>query len=72
MIEYRQSNEKDCLELGNKSQYAIEYADLTAVVIHGQTPDEANNVVGKMQHWTEVQRKPQLSAISKRLCELQE
>lgn len=65
-------NDKPCLDLGDKSQYEIEYADLTAVVIHAQTPDEANSVVVKTQHWTEEQRKPLLSAISKRLCELQE
>ena len=65
-------NDKPCLDLGDKTQYEIEYADLTAVVIHAQTPDEANSVVVKTQHWTEEQRKPLLSAISKRLCELQE
>lgn len=65
-------NDKPCLYLGDKSQYEIEYADLTAVVIHAKTPDEANSVVVKTQHWTEEQRKPLLSAISKRLCELQE
>ncbi|MDF2417262.1 hypothetical protein GWP85_06985 [Acinetobacter beijerinckii] len=65
-------NDKPCLDIGNKSQYEIEYADLTAVVIHAQTPDEANSVVVKTQHWTEEQRKPLLSAISKRLGELQE
>lgn len=65
-------NDKPCSDVGNKSQYEIEYADLTAVVIHAQTPDEANSVVVKTQHWTEEQRKPLLSAISKRLCELQE
>lgn len=65
-------NDKPCLDLGDKSKYEIEYADLTAVVIHAQTPDEANSVVVKTQHWTEEQRKPLLSAISKRLCELQE
>ncbi|ENW05708.1 hypothetical protein [Acinetobacter beijerinckii] len=65
-------NDKPCLDLGDKTQYEIEYADLTAVVIHAQSPDEANSVVVKTQHWTEEQRKPLLSAISKRLCELQE
>ncbi|UTO20565.1 hypothetical protein NGC85_05655 [Acinetobacter sp. Z1] len=65
-------NDKPCLDLSDKSHYEIEYADLSAVVIHAQTPDEANSVVVKTQHWTEEQRKPLLSAISKRLCELQE
>ncbi|MCE1270162.1 MAG: hypothetical protein LWW88_01080 [Acinetobacter sp.] len=65
-------NDKPYLDLGNKSQYEIEYADLSAVVIHAQSSDEANSVVEKTHHWTTDQRKPLLSLISKRLCELQE
>lgn len=64
-------NDKPYLDLGNKSQYEIEYADLSAVVIHAQSSDEANSVVEKTHHWTTDQRKPLLSLISKRLCELQ-
>lgn len=65
-------NDKPYLDLGNKSQYEIEYADLSAVVIHAQSSDEANSVVEKTHHWTTDQRNPLLSLISKRLCELQE
>lgn len=65
-------NDKPYLDLGNKSQYEIEYADLSAVVIHAQSSDEANSVVEKTHHWTTEQRTPLLSLISKRLCELQE
>ena len=65
-------NDKPYLDLGNKSQYEIEYADLSAVVIHAQSSDEANSVVEKTHHWTTDQRTPLLSLISKRLCELQE
>lgn len=65
-------NDKPYLDLGNKSQYEIEYADLSAVVIHAQSSDEANSVVEKTHHWTTEQRNPLLSLISKRLCELQE
>ena len=65
-------NDKPYLDLGDKSQYEIEYADLVAVVIHAESPEEANSVVEKTHHWTKEQRKPLLSAISKRLCELQE
>ena len=65
-------NDKPYLDLGNKSQYEIEYADLSAVVIHAQSSDEANSVVEKTHHWTTDQRNPPLSLISKRLCELQE
>lgn len=64
-------NDKPYLDLGNKSQYEIEYADLSAIVIHAQSSDEANSVVEKTHHWTTDQRKPLLSLISKRLCELQ-
>ena len=65
-------NDKPYLDLGNKSQYEIEYADLSAVVIHAQSSDEANSVVEKTHHWSTEQRTPLLSLISKRLCELQE
>ena len=65
-------NDKPHLDLGNKSQYEIEYADLSAAVIHAQSSDEANSVVEKTHHWTTDQRTPLLSLISKRLCELQE
>jgi hypothetical protein len=51
-------NDKPYLDLGNKSQYEIEYADLSAVVIHAQSSDEANSVVEKTHHWTTDQRNP--------------
>ncbi|MDH0032049.1 MULTISPECIES: hypothetical protein [unclassified Acinetobacter] len=65
-------NDKPYLDVGDKSQYEIEYADLMAVVIHAESPEEANSVVEKTHHWTIEQRAPLLSEISKRLCQIQD
>ncbi|WP_312970098.1 hypothetical protein [Acinetobacter gerneri] len=58
------------LDIGKKSKYEIEFADLHAVVMHAETPAEANDVIGRTQHWTEEQRKPLIVEISKKLADL--
>ncbi len=64
-------NDKPCPETDSKTHwYGTELADLIAIVNNAKTIDEANSVIGKTQYWTEEQRLPLVTAIGKRLVEL--